>query len=271
MAAGAIVVISWVAAAPAMGADAQLADPPFCDPQLRPSSAIPFWASYTDYIQRRLSVTQSLQNIGTCQPCAVDVTSIETDSGVKVETPLPIDAGTIPAASTGAVTVKYQVPPGINRFRARLFAQCRPVTPPPPPVSASYVMYIAPLHAFAMEGCPTFAPVPPEEQYGPKRFTVRVLDLEGNPAPDRPVSWTLTDPLRFRIDAAGSSFQTDAAGLAYVTVLPPFFKFLSSYDQGSTRVIAATAAADPVQATFDYVRCDFSGPGPIPPGPGPAS
>lgn len=243
-------------------------NPPTCDPQIQTSAVAPYWASYNDFRERRLSVRESLQNIGGCQPCAIDVSSIEADNGVTVETPLPIGIGNLPDAATGNITVRYRVPPGISSFRVHLSAVCRPT--PPPPVTTQLVISLTPEHAFVMDGCPTFAPLPPEEEYGPKRFTATVLDLDGNPASGQSVYWSIDDPVHFTVSPHESTFTTDADGKAYLTVYPPWDKLRVPGDQGSTLVTAGVDGAVTARTTFSYCRCDLSL-DPLPPDPQPSA
>lgn len=268
--AGTIWVSLMTLAPSAFGVEVGMPLPPSCDPQLRPSSVAPFWATYNDFRERRLTVDESLQNIGGCLPCAINISNIEADNGVIIETPMPIDMGELPATATGTITVKYRVPPGVSRFRARLHAVCRPEPPPPPPpVSASYTVYMEPAFAYANEGCP-LGPLPeapastlPDDQtYAPRRFTVTVKDADGNPVAGKKIDWWLSNMIQFRI--IDDSAITDDNGQAFAVVSPPmFFVCISPYfDRGATLVFAGSEGAAPGQALFAYTRCTPPGTGP---------
>lgn len=263
--AGTIWVSLMTLAPSAFGVEVGMLLPPTGDPQLQPSSVVPFWATYNDFRERRLTVDESLQNIGGCLAGAINISNIEADNGVIIETPMPIDLGELPATATGTITitVKYRVPPGVSRFRARLHAVCRPGPPPPPPTaSASYSVYMEPGFAYANEGCPLelvseapVSPLPDDQTYAPRRFTVTVKDTNGNPVAGKKIDWWLSNMVQFRI--IDGSAITDDNGQAFAVVSPPmFFVCISPYfDRRATLLFVGTEGAAPGQALFAYTRC----------------
>ncbi|MHB9111766.1 MAG: right-handed parallel beta-helix repeat-containing protein [Thermoleophilia bacterium] len=72
-----------------------------------------FWASYSDYIARELSVSWTISNNGGLPAYDVKLTSSANTSGVTLITPLPVAFGDIAGAGQSTSTVKYQVPAGI--------------------------------------------------------------------------------------------------------------------------------------------------------------
>jgi hypothetical protein len=246
-------------AAPALAQETPSGDAPPCEPSLEYSQPAPFWETYGDYLERRLTVDETVQNLGSCVPCALRIEAVDTDGGVSVETPLPLELGELTASEGAPVRIRYYVPPGVNAFHYRLRAACAPVPPPPVP---SLTFTLEPAAAYANDGCPPSPvalppalPEPAEDQYGPRRFIATLRDAGGLPVAGHEVKWRLSNPIDFSI--MESSGVTDAEGNAYAVVSPPlFFICVSPYfDRGATLVEAVSPDSVPGSAVFFYTRC----------------
>ena len=246
-------------AAPASAQEPSSGDAPVCEPSLGVSAPGPFWESYGDYLERRLSVNETVENAGGCPTCALRIDAVDADNGVSVETPLPLDIGEAPGVSGAPVKIRYHVPPGVRAFHARLRTVCAPVPAPPAPELA---ITIEPPVAYANDGCPSSPvvlppalPEPTDEPYGPRRFTATLRDAEGLAVAGHEVKWGLSDPFDFTI--LESSSVTDENGQAYVIVNPPlyFICIWPYFDRGATRVEALSPDSVPGTAAFFYTRC----------------
>ena len=90
-------------------------------PDLSVSIQNAFWANYTDYLNGELSVNLTIANSGTDDASNVMINGSSNTNGVMmVNTPYSI--GTIAAASSAPVTVKYSVPMGVVSFKTTLSA-----------------------------------------------------------------------------------------------------------------------------------------------------
>ncbi|MCL4474419.1 MAG: Ig-like domain-containing protein [Actinobacteria bacterium] len=229
-----------------------------CDPQVAQTAPQAYWSSYNDYLERRLTVDENLQNTGGCVPCQLRIAQVEASQGVSIETPLPIDLGDIPQAASGNVRLKFMVPAGVDSFYSRIKVVCAPA--PPQPVSSPQFTIEPPL-AWANEGCPVAPPeldgleLPTDQQYGARLFTATLKDEGGSPVAGKAVKWRLSDPFGFRI--IESSGVTDAAGQATALVTPPqyFVCIVPYFDRGITKVTATTDDGLQANATFAYSRC----------------
>jgi len=233
-----------------------------CEPQISSASVRPFWASYGDYLDNRLSVDESLQSSGNCTPCRLQIARLEASEGVSLETPMPLDLGELPAAATGTVRIKFRIPEGVRKFHTRAHLICD--SDGAQTVSSGSIAIEQPL-AWANETCPvappemTGRPVPADTSYGPRLFTVTVRDADGNPVAGGHVKWHLSDPIDFRI--IESETVTDASGRATALVTPPqYFICIAPYfDRGLTAVAATMDDGLSAQATFIYSRCAPAG------------
>ena len=91
-------------------------------PDLVISSTTAYWASYADYRLRRLDVISTIVNSGSIDAINVQLTGSSSDSRVELVSALPLAIGAISAGSTANVTLKYQVPFGVNSFRRLITA-----------------------------------------------------------------------------------------------------------------------------------------------------
>lgn len=79
-------------------------------PSLSLSAPAPFWVSYADYTARLLSINWTISNTGTNGATNVAITGSTNTNGVSISTALPASVGSIGAASSAVVTLKYNVP-----------------------------------------------------------------------------------------------------------------------------------------------------------------
>lgn len=88
--------------------------------QLNLSMSSVYWASYSDYQARELSVDYTVQNAGGNDVYGVAITGSTNTNGVVTSTGMPAAIGDIPASGTGKVTLQYIVPEGVGVFRTAL-------------------------------------------------------------------------------------------------------------------------------------------------------
>ncbi|MHB9052871.1 MAG: tyrosine-type recombinase/integrase [Thermoleophilia bacterium] len=85
-----------------------------------------YWASWTDYVNRQLSIDYNLRNIGTGIATGVTVAaSYGNPTSVYVTTPLPLTVGDITPNSFSTVTIKYYVPTSVGSFTTTTYANCQ--------------------------------------------------------------------------------------------------------------------------------------------------
>ncbi|MCL5883089.1 MAG: hypothetical protein M1539_03835, partial [Actinobacteria bacterium] len=82
-----------------------------------------YWASYADYVANELSVDYRLTNnsVG-ITAVGVHIDDVICNNGVSLATPTPAAVGSIPAAGSAGVTLKYNVPLGTTQFNTKLHA-----------------------------------------------------------------------------------------------------------------------------------------------------
>ncbi|MHB0914322.1 MAG: Ig-like domain-containing protein [Thermoleophilia bacterium] len=81
-----------------------------------------FWADYTDYSNRLLSVRYRLKNSTAASGAtAAEITAAPSTSGVVPAGPLPQPLGALEAGAYTDATVKYLVPMSVSTFKSRLF------------------------------------------------------------------------------------------------------------------------------------------------------
>ncbi|MHB8860043.1 MAG: hypothetical protein ACYC6Z_11285, partial [Thermoleophilia bacterium] len=82
-----------------------------------------YWASYADYVANELSVDYRLTNnsVG-ITAVGVHIDDVICNNGVSLVTPTPAAVGSIPAAGSAGVTLKYNVPTGVTQFNTKLHA-----------------------------------------------------------------------------------------------------------------------------------------------------
>ncbi len=82
------------------------------------------WNSYSDYLDRRLSVDYRLGNGEDKRLLAVQVYSLDANNGATPLTEVPVSLGDLDAGATVDFTVQYQVPPGVVSFTAATGVSC---------------------------------------------------------------------------------------------------------------------------------------------------
>lgn len=88
-------------------------------PELQWSLSRAYWASWTDYTSRNLSVDYLMANSGTGTAYDAAVQSSQCAPGlVYAVSAMPVSAGDIAPGSGAALTIRYSVPIGIGNFRA---------------------------------------------------------------------------------------------------------------------------------------------------------
>lgn len=90
-------------------------------PLLRLAPPNPYWASYNDYLTRRLSSNMEIQNYGTTNAWNVNIVVTLNTNGVVALTRFPVALGAVPATTKKSFTMQYQVPNGVEMFRSTLY------------------------------------------------------------------------------------------------------------------------------------------------------
>lgn len=94
-----------------------------CDrPNLSISRSGSYWASYEDYTMGQLSVDFNISLSGSSIANNLQITSVNSSSGVSTATQLPLSLGEVTATKSAKATIKYNVPPNIGSFRTWLGA-----------------------------------------------------------------------------------------------------------------------------------------------------
>lgn len=262
-------MVMLISVAPASASTAEIP----CEPQVTELGAVPFWDNYGDYLQRRLTVDESLENTGDCFPCLLRLAQVDPSDGVTVETSLPMDLGELQPAENTTIRMKFRIPAGVIHFQSRARFVCGQPDPGPASQPANDgPLTIDPSFSWANEGCPV---EPPEEMfdgemppawmsglewpadlsYGPRLFTATLVDENGDPVTGKNIKWSLSNDISFRILA--STDITDDQGQVTVLVTPPqYFICVSPYfSRDMTRVIAISEDNLSDSATFVYSRC----------------
>lgn len=86
-----------------------------------------YWGSYSDYVQRQLSVVLHIKNRGTMPALDVAITGSTNIDGANLLSAVPVSIGTIPAGSTSEVTLRYFVPVGRSGILVRLLGSASDV------------------------------------------------------------------------------------------------------------------------------------------------
>ncbi len=91
-------------------------------PSLGLGAPSPFWASLSDYLSGRLSVTWTVNNTGTAEAWSVNLTGSSNTNGVTLASTLPaaVGSGNILAGASGTVTLIYNVPTGVASWVSAL-------------------------------------------------------------------------------------------------------------------------------------------------------
>ncbi|RJQ45057.1 MAG: hypothetical protein C4534_05615 [Gaiellales bacterium] len=81
-----------------------------------------YWANYSDYYARRLSVDFEIRNFGAIDAYNLRMTGSVCTNGVQMVSPVPQWVGTVPAFRKGYFTLVYYVPSGVTSFWATNYA-----------------------------------------------------------------------------------------------------------------------------------------------------
>lgn len=92
------------------------------DMPLTLSMAKIYWASYSDYLERKLSIDYVVKNTGQNNAYSVTITGSINTQGVTNITAFPLLVGDIPAGGQKSITVHYTVPVGATRYKANIAA-----------------------------------------------------------------------------------------------------------------------------------------------------
>ncbi len=79
-----------------------------------------YWASFSDYLIRELSIDFSIRNNSAIDATAVQITDCNSTNGVALDGPLPANVGDIAAGASTSISLKYQVPQGATTFKTFL-------------------------------------------------------------------------------------------------------------------------------------------------------
>ena len=86
---------------------------------VRPLQA--FWASYSDYLDHKLSVSYEFSNSAVSGAVGLQVAGCSATNGVGCESPLPLPVGDVAGLSSASKTLTYDVPGGVSGFRTSIF------------------------------------------------------------------------------------------------------------------------------------------------------
>ncbi len=87
------------------------------EPPLTLAKTASYWASYQDYTDRLLSIDYLVDNDTGPTAYGVYITGAVNTNGVTLVTPVPITLGNIePCCDSTALTLKYDVPTGVQNF-----------------------------------------------------------------------------------------------------------------------------------------------------------
>ncbi|MHB8793846.1 MAG: right-handed parallel beta-helix repeat-containing protein [Thermoleophilia bacterium] len=106
--------------APDMGAD-EVTTCTGSKPTLALSMTNAYWASYSDYLIRKLSADFNVRNEGVDPAIAVQVNFYTGTAGVVGTADLPVSLGTIEGGSSRPLTLFYNVPTSVNAFRTTVY------------------------------------------------------------------------------------------------------------------------------------------------------
>lgn len=91
-------------------------------PDLRLYLINAYWGSYSDYLNRLLSVNYSIRNVSSgSNSYEVKITNSTATNGVLLYTPVPVLVGDIPSGSAAGVVLKYYVPSAVYSFQTSVF------------------------------------------------------------------------------------------------------------------------------------------------------
>jgi hypothetical protein len=91
------------------------------EPALSLSKTSTYWGSYADYTARQLSVDYSIGNgAGLTNAYNVTIAGATNSNGVTMASATA--GGNIPAGSSAAVTIKYNIPVGVGQFTSTVYA-----------------------------------------------------------------------------------------------------------------------------------------------------
>lgn len=83
-----------------------------------------YWASYSDYLARSLSVDYTLANSGAGDAFSLQLLSLSASQGVTPLTATPFSLDDIAAGASSSATVSYLLPQGVSAFTASATATC---------------------------------------------------------------------------------------------------------------------------------------------------
>ncbi len=109
-------------------------------PALGLNAQTPFWGSYSDYLDQKLTVPYQLANNSADTAVAkVEILAASASSGVIAASALPLSLGDIQPASKSGFALKFLIPGGLQSFKTEIYASgvdpCGDVhyIPGPPP------------------------------------------------------------------------------------------------------------------------------------------
>jgi hypothetical protein len=81
-----------------------------------------YWASLSDYQNRRLSVDFTISNSGPGTANELNVSDVVSTNGVGILTPLPLALGNVPQGGSVSFTLVYSVPETVGSYLTTLYA-----------------------------------------------------------------------------------------------------------------------------------------------------
>lgn len=85
-------------------------------------SAVALWDNYSDYLQRRLTINNTIKNTSPFEVNNVAITSASASFGASLVTPLAINIGNMAAGATATFALQFQVPSNVTVFREMMGA-----------------------------------------------------------------------------------------------------------------------------------------------------
>lgn len=94
-------------------------------PELTLATDAIYWASYADYLYRRLSVDFTLTNSGMGDAGDLQMVYLVATNGVLPATGVPVSLGRLGNGQSTSTTITYMVPPAVVTFLTKVYVTCR--------------------------------------------------------------------------------------------------------------------------------------------------
>ncbi len=94
------------------------------EPEITTSMDSAYWATFADYLGRRLSVVYSVENTGSGAATDINVTASHATGGARMQTSLPVSLVSLSPGNIALTTLVYTVPEGVASFRTTIYIEC---------------------------------------------------------------------------------------------------------------------------------------------------